>query len=66
MEGKFKFWQKWFWVGIIISILSGPAGILFGFALLTESNLKKEGWTVVSFALIWTILVLSLLANANL
>jgi len=65
MENKFKFWQKWFWVGIVISILSGPAGIVYGLALIAEPQFRKEGWAITVFALLWTILVLSLLVQTQ-
>lgn len=51
---KFKFWKKWFWVGVVVSVISGPAGLVFGLALLAEPEHKKEGTALALWAVVWT------------
>ncbi len=42
MQDKFKFFQKWFWVGVVTSVFSAPAGLVYGLALMAEPGHRKE------------------------
>lgn len=55
---KFKLWEKWFWVGIIVVLLNSTAGLVFGIALLTEKKYRREGWIIVSIGLVITAVVI--------
>ncbi len=55
---KFKLWEKWFWVGIIVALLNSTAGLVFGIALLTEKKYRREGWIIVSIGLIIAAVVI--------
>lgn len=52
MEDKFKFWQKWFWVGVIAAFLSPPVGLVYGLALLAEPEHRKEGLALTAWSLV--------------
>ncbi len=53
---KFKLGKKWFWIGIIISFLNGIAGLIYGIALMTELEHKKEGGIIIVWAIFSIIL----------
>lgn len=54
---KFKFWQKWFWVGVVVALLSGPAGLVFGLALLAEPEHRKEGAAITVWSVVYSVVV---------
>lgn len=58
---KFSFWQKWFWVGVVVAALSGPAGLFYSFALLIEPEHRKEGLALAIWSIIWSVAVLVLI-----
>jgi len=45
--------KKWFWMGIVVTIISPIAGIVLAVAFWTEPELKKQGKTIFIFAIIW-------------
>ena len=51
MEDKFKFFKKWFWIGALIALLNGVAGLIYGIALWAEPEHRKEG----VFLTIWSL-----------
>lgn len=62
MEDKFKFYKKWFWVGIAIGFLSLVAGLVYGIALALEREHRKEGlvicvWSVVVFIFLLVVVM---------
>lgn len=48
---KFLLNGKWFWIGIFTAVISGPAGLVFGIALLIEPEHRKEG----SIITVWSV-----------
>lgn len=55
---KFSFWHKWFWVGLVISVLSAPAGLVFAAALLVEPEHRKEGAALAIWSIVWLVIIL--------
>ncbi|MDP3901888.1 MAG: hypothetical protein Q8Q37_02870 [bacterium] len=57
MEDNFKLYKKWFWIGIIIGFFNVVAGIVYGIALASEREHRKEGviilvWSAVIYAIL--------------
>jgi len=50
---EFKLWRKWFWVGIIMSLLFSVPGIIYGIALALEKEHRKEGLIIIIFSVLW-------------
>ncbi len=50
---KFKLWEKWFWIGIVVAVFNVVGGLIYGIALLTEKKHRKEGLTIIIFSIIW-------------
>lgn len=59
MEDKFKLYKKWFWVGMIMGLLNGFAGIVYGIALAFEPEHRQEGTIIAIFSLAITILAVT-------
>lgn len=56
--------NKFFLVAVIIAILNPIlSGLIIGFAMLTEPDLRREGRIVTIFAVVWGIITLALLAK---
>lgn len=55
---KFAFGQKWFWVGLVVATISGPAGLVYSVALMVEPERRKEGLALAVWSVVWTSLVL--------
>ena len=43
--------KKWFWIGIVLTIMDQTAGVIYGIALLLEPPYKREGRII----LIWNV-----------
>jgi ABC-type spermidine/putrescine transport system permease subunit I len=56
-NSQFGLWKKWFWMGIVATILSPIVGLVYGIALATEQDRKKEGLIIIVIAVIWLALV---------
>ena len=50
-DTRFKLWSKWFWIGIVVSIPSVVAGLVYGIALVLEKSRRKEGIIIIAFAI---------------
>ena len=50
---KFRLFGKWFWIGIVVGFLNYIAGLIYGIALVTEKEYRREGAIIVA----WTVLV---------
>lgn len=59
MEDKFKLYKKWFWIGIAVGFFSTIAGLVYGIALMIESEHRKEGFIVI----LWSFISFSILAS---
>lgn len=59
---RFKLGKKWFWIGMVVALFSVAAGLLFGIALLTEKDHRKEGLIIVIFALVWAAVSMFVIA----
>lgn len=60
MEDKFLMYKKWFWIGIVVAIMNGAAGLIYGIALAMEPEHRKEGavvilWSFIAFGLTYTL-----------
>ena len=62
---KFSFWQKWFWVGIVVSVFSAPAGLVYGLALLVEPEHRKEGLAITAWSLVWTAIIFAIILKTK-
>ena len=49
---KFKLGKKWFFVGIVIALLHGLSGLIFGIALALEKKYRKEGSIIAILGLV--------------
>jgi len=68
---KFKLGKKWFWIGLVISLLNVLSGLIFGIALMIEKKYRREGLiiTLVAVAVAvatvtWAILKTDILVRA--
>ena len=52
---KFKLNKKWFWVGIVMG-LNPVFGLVYGIALLTEKDHRKEGLIIIVWTIVWAII----------
>ena len=52
-QNRFKFRGKWFWVGIAIGFFNLVGGLIYGIAMASEKEHRREGWFIV----IWTIAI---------
>lgn len=50
VSDKFKLGKKWFWIGVVIAILHGLSGLIFGIALITEKKYRREGLVIIFIA----------------
>jgi hypothetical protein len=49
--------RKWFWLGIIITIVNPIfAGLILGLAFWTEPEMKKEAKIILVVAIVWGII----------
>lgn len=49
---------KWLVIGLLIALLNPVfSGLILGIAYLSEPRLKREGWIVLVFSLIWATIV---------
>ncbi|MBU0998921.1 hypothetical protein KKG24_01240 [Patescibacteria group bacterium] len=58
---NFKLWTKWFWIGIVIAILSMVSGIVYGIALSLEKDYRKEGIIIIVVAIAWFLFAMFIL-----
>ncbi len=49
---RFKLGKKWFWIGVVISLVYPLAGLIYAIALVCEKNYQKEGWILIVISLI--------------
>lgn len=56
-KDKFKLWKKWFWIGIVVSILNLIGGLVYGIALAIEKEHRREGLIIIAFVIIWASLI---------
>lgn len=61
-NSRFALGKKWFWIGIVVSLLSVVGGLVYGIALAIEKNYRKEGLIIVIFALVWAAVSLFVIA----
>lgn len=47
MEDKFKLGKKWFWIGVVSTIISPLVGLIYGIALLVEKKFKEAVLIIV-------------------
>jgi len=52
--------KKWFWMGIVVALISPVAGLILAVAFWTEPELKKQGKTIFIFTIIWGIIFIFL------
>ena len=52
--------NKWFWMGIVIALISPIAGLVLAVSFWTESELKKQGKIIFIFSIIWRIIFIFL------
>ena len=55
-NNRFGMWKKWFWIGIVISIVNALTGLIYGIALAMEKDSRKEGIVIIVFAVIWFVI----------
>ena len=53
-DSRFQFGKKWFWIGMVVALNLMP-GLVFGIALMTEKERRKEGAVIAVFAVVWFI-----------
>jgi len=53
-DSRFQFGKKWFWIGMVVALNLMP-GLIFGIALMTEKERRKEGTVIAIFAIAWFI-----------
>ncbi len=47
--------KKWFWIGIVVSLLNIVGGLVYGIALAIEKDHRKEGLIIIVFAIVWAV-----------
>jgi hypothetical protein len=52
---KFKVNKKWFWIGIVMG-LNPVFGLVYGIALVTEKDHRKEGTIILIWTIVWAII----------
>ncbi|MFH1671422.1 MAG: hypothetical protein ABH889_01430 [Candidatus Portnoybacteria bacterium] len=52
--------KKWFWLAIVIALISPVSGVVLAVAFLTEPELKSQGRIILPLAIIWGIIFLYL------
>jgi hypothetical protein len=53
---------KWLIIGLLIALVNPLiAGPIITVAYLTEPRLRREGWIVLGFSLVWAVVVLTLI-----
>lgn len=60
MEDKFLLYRKWFWIGIVAGFMNGLVGLIYGIALASEPEHRKEGaviivWSLVAFGVTYLL-----------
>ena len=55
MEDKFKLYKKWFWIGIAVGFFNFVAGLIYGIALATEKEHRKEGIIIITWSFLSVI-----------
>ena len=65
-----KLYGKWFWVGVVITLLNFLAGLIFATAFYLEPEHKKEGqllavWSLIVF-LFYVYVIVPFLTNQGL
>ncbi len=49
---------KWLLVGLLIATLNPVfAGLIIGILYLSEKELRRHGWIVLGFSLIWKVII---------
>jgi hypothetical protein len=51
VSDKFKLWKKWFWIGMVIGFFDLLTGLIFGIALISEKEHRREGMIIILFTL---------------
>lgn len=52
--------KKWFWLSVVIALISPVSGLILGIAFWTESGLRKEAKIILLVAIIWGLLIVLL------
>lgn len=53
--------NRWFYGGLVIAILNPIfAGLILGILMVKEPGMRREGTIIISFSLIWGIIILLL------
>jgi len=52
---RFKLGKKWFWIGVVLSLLQPLAGLVFAIALVLERERRKEGWILIIITFVLAI-----------
>jgi membrane-associated HD superfamily phosphohydrolase len=52
--------KKWFWLGVVVALISPISGVILSIAFWTEPDLKKEGRIIFILSLVWGIVFLYL------
>jgi hypothetical protein len=52
--------KKWFWLSVVIALVSPVSGLILGIAFWTESGLRKEAKIILLVAIIWGLLIVLL------
>lgn len=54
-----KYDTKWLFVGLLIALLNPIlSGVVIGLAYVSEERLRREGYIVLGFTVIWAIVVI--------
>ncbi len=53
--------KKWFWIGIVITIMNQTAGVIYGVALLLEPPYKREGRIILVWNVVYWLLKIIIL-----
>ncbi len=52
--------KKWFWMGIVVALISPIAGLVLAITFWTEPGFKRQGRTILIFSIIWGIIFIFL------
>jgi len=49
--------KRWFWLFLIVTILSPISGLILGVSLMNEPEMKKEGKIILVISIVWLVAV---------